>query len=81
MDTLALENIQRKFCKYLYFVKHAHYPVQSYPHTELLAEFDMCSLKVRRDYLIVLFLYKIINGFTFSPLTLGQLTYNTYTNV
>ncbi|CAH1380944.1 unnamed protein product [Tenebrio molitor] len=33
----------------------------------------MCWLKVRRDYLIVLFLYKIIKGFTFSPLTLGQL--------
>jgi hypothetical protein len=23
----ALEKIQRKFCKYLYFVKHGHYPV------------------------------------------------------
>jgi hypothetical protein len=52
--------------------------LQGYLYTVLLTEFDMCSLKARRNYLVVLFLYKIINGFTFSPVTLGQLNIPTY---
>ena len=44
-----IENVQRKFCKYVYFKKYHAYPVQGYPQDRLLLEFNMHSLELRRN--------------------------------
>ena len=57
-----LENVQRKFLKYLYFKKYKSYPLQGYPQTELLMEFGYLSLESRRSFFDIKFLNKILRG-------------------
>lgn len=65
----ALERVQRRFLKYLYFVKYHAYPVQNYPQCVLLATFSQSALADRRCYSSVLFLYKLVDGtFVSQPL-------------
>ena len=58
----SLENIQRKFLKILYFKKHRFYPEQGYPQTELLSEFNVTTLELRRKYFDIKFLNKVLNN-------------------
>ena len=58
----SLERIQRKFCKRLYYIKHGVYPVRSYPNDILLKEFNLCTLKARRTFGNIYFLFKLIHG-------------------
>lgn len=58
----SLENIQKKFCKRLFYIKYGTYPVRSYPYDALLEEFNIRSLRARRMCAGMLFLYKLIHG-------------------
>lgn len=71
-----VENVQRKFLKYLSFLSDGVYPVAGYPHDDLLARFGMQSLLVRRQYTMVLFLFKLLNGMIDSPALLSYVTFN-----
>ena len=71
----ALENIQRRFCKYVYFRKHGIYPVRNYPQKLLLAEFDLIPLVDRRKYFSLTFLYKLLHGIIQDSNLLSQINF------
>lgn len=64
---IALERVQRKFLKYLYFRKYGHYPSRGYENSRLCNEFDVPSLEYRRVAANLVFLYKLMNGLVDSP--------------
>jgi len=57
-----IEDVQRKFLKYLFFKKHNCYPTQGYPQSALLCEFGFLSLDTRRNFLDLKFLNKILHN-------------------
>ncbi len=57
-----LEYVQRRFLKYLYFLKHSNYPIQGYDQDLLREEFQIDSLRKRRTCSGLIFLYKLLNG-------------------
>lgn len=59
---MCLERIQRRFCKFLYMVRHGAYPVRHYRNADLLCEMNLNSLKVRRILACNVFLYKVLHG-------------------
>lgn len=58
----SLENIQRKFLKASAFMMTGSYPDRGTPQQDLLRQFNMQSLRARRDMHSVVFLHKIIGG-------------------
>ena len=56
-----IENTQKKFLKYLHFKRTANYP-HLIPYQELLINFDVDSLEIRRKIDAMKFLFKIINN-------------------
>ena len=58
----ALENVQRKFLKYMYMKVHGSYPVRNYPHDLLLTEFDFKSLIIRRNIKTLHMLHDLLHG-------------------
>ena len=58
----SLENIQRKFLKYLYFKELKQWPVRNCAQNFLLDKFAVRSLSCRRINSAIVFLYKLIHG-------------------
>ena len=54
--------VQRKFTKYLYFKKYGTYPTLHYPHDILLRQLNLVPLSARRDYYLLMFLFKIFHN-------------------
>src|SRR5699024_5193811 len=57
----SIENVQRRFVKYLWFKLDGVYSPRGFPNTVLLKRFDMIPLAYRRAVLILIFLHKLIN--------------------
>lgn len=68
-----LENIQRKFLKYLSYRNDGIYPIQGISHGILLTRFQTTLLESRRTIAEAIFLYKIINYIIDSPQILEQI--------
>lgn len=58
----AIERIQRKFCKYMYFIKYKRYPDVNYNYTDLVNEFNLEPLYIRRKVSYIMQLYKLVHG-------------------
>lgn len=59
----ALEKVQNKFLRYLYFKKHHRWPdYGTIRSTMLREEFEVLSLTSRRKFVMAMILYKIINN-------------------
>lgn len=71
-----LENVQRKFLKYLYFRKHGLYPYQGYDHSMLLDEFNYRSLASRRNNNSILYLYKVLHNMIDDSRFLSQIPFD-----
>ena len=72
----SIEKIQRKYCKLVYFKLHGVYPVQGYPHNQLLDELGIISLEVRRIFTCIIFLYKLVNGYIDSSRLLDIISFH-----
>jgi hypothetical protein len=59
---LLLKRIQRRFCKYLFYIRFGRYPERHYATNVLLDQFNFCSLDLRRKLASILFLYKLVHG-------------------
>ena len=57
-----LENVQRKFLKFLWFKVNKSYPPRGFKHLTLLNTFDFVSLEQRRTISSLMFLFKLINA-------------------
>ncbi len=57
-----LENVQRKFLKYLYFKDEGVWPVRNYPHVVLLERYKLNTLQCRRVVSALIFLHKLLNN-------------------
>ena len=53
----SLENVQRKFAKFLVYMLDSEYPVRGYPNDLLLERVQIASLSTRRVYFSVKCLY------------------------
>jgi len=62
-----LENIQRKFLKYLCYKCDGVYPEIGFSHERLLERFSLKTLDERRKSADIQFLFKLINGSIDSP--------------
>ena len=71
--TLALEQVQRKFLKYLAFRMDGLYPQRGTDNAALLHRFNFDSLQKRREQHAVIFLYKIFNGGIVCPSLLEEI--------
>ena len=60
--SVSIENVQRKFLKYIYYKKNKVYPPQGYPHPDLLTEFGVQSLHLRRKFSDLKFLNKVLTN-------------------
>jgi hypothetical protein len=60
--TAVIENIQRKFLKYLFFKEHKYYPPIGYRNELLWSEFNVLPLGIRRDLTALTVLHKIIHN-------------------
>lgn len=63
----AIEKVQRKFCKYLYFIKYGTYPDRHYSNELLLKEFSLFPLYQRRSLACCMLMFKLIHGHINSP--------------
>ena len=55
-----LESVQRRFLKFLSLRVDGVYPCRGYPHDVLLKRHNFLSLADRRQYMLVLFLHKVV---------------------
>lgn len=62
-----IENIQRKFLKYLWYKCDGVYPEIGFSHERLLERFSLKTLDERRKSADMQFLFKLINGLIDSP--------------
>lgn len=60
----SIENIQRKFLKYLSYKIDAVYPEQGIPYGHLLERHEVISLNMRRKTALLIFIHKIFNAKT-----------------
>ena len=58
----ALEYVQRRFLKFLYFKIHKVYPPQGYPQELLISEFGLTPLETRRKCFDIKFLNKVCHN-------------------
>lgn len=56
-----IEAVQRRFLKYICFKEDGNYPLRNVDHLLLLNRFHVIALELRRIYLAVAFLYKLIH--------------------
>ena len=73
--SLMVEQVQRKFLKYLSFKEDNVYPERGINNELLLQRFNIESLQKRRDMQAVILLFKIINGTTTCPSLLEQFNF------
>lgn len=60
--SLLLENVQRKFLKFLTFKVDGQYPYRGIDQEYLLGRFNLHSLQYRRTLAAVIFLYKLLHS-------------------
>lgn len=72
---LMVEQVQRKFLKFLSFKEDNSYPERGINNELLLQRFNFDSLQKRRDMQAVILLFKIINGNTKCPSLLEQFNF------
>lgn len=58
----SLEQVQRRFLKYLYFKEHFTYPVQGYSHDSLLHTYNVTQLDLRRSQIDLKFLFNLLHN-------------------
>nr|CAH7760073.1 unnamed protein product [Callosobruchus chinensis] len=71
----AVEAIQRKFLKYLYFKTHGHYPERGFSQLILLKAHDMELLVDRRNLASLSFLYKLVNNIVDCPYLVAKVNF------
>ena len=71
-----IENIQRKFLKYLSFKVDGVYPQRGVDYELLLRRFDFESLKFRRFLASLACLFKLVHGIIDSPNMLSLINFN-----
>lgn len=71
-----LEQVQRKFLKFLSFKQDGVYPAIGFPHSDLLDRFSISSLENRRSINELIFLYKLIHGIYICPNLLEKLNFH-----
>ena len=76
VHTESLENIQRRFLKFLSFKIDGQYPYVGIPQQNLLNRFSVLSLQNRRKMQSLIFLNKLINNKIDSPQLLEQLNFH-----
>lgn len=72
---VAIEYVQRKFAKYLWFKDQHVYPIRGISNLTLNAEYNLTSLEDRRSICSLLFLYKLLHGLYNSPFLLSQINF------
>lgn len=72
---LAIERVQRKFLKYLYFRKHRSYPCRGYPGDLLTQEFCVMSLEKRRILSTLVFLVNLVRRHIDCPAMLNFINF------
>ena len=72
----VLERVQRRFLKYLHFKTNGVYPERGISQIQLLSNFDYHLLSSRREFVSVVFLYKILNNQIDSPSLLTEIYIN-----
>ena len=73
--TITLENVQRRFMKYIHYKSIGNYPPRGYPNELLLQETELDSLELRRQYFDAMFVINIANGNTDSGSILQRLNF------
>lgn len=71
----ALERIQRKFLKYLFFKCNGAFPIRGYDHRMLLQSFNITSLAARRGVRSVTYLYDLLHNRVDSPALLEHIPF------
>ena len=72
---VTLENVQRRFMKYLHHRSTGNYPPRGYPNDLLLQETQLDALELRREYFDAMFIINITNGNIDSSLILQQINF------
>lgn len=73
----AIEGIQKKFLRYLYFKVHKKSAIaERVSYSNLLEEFSFVSLKFRRNFAEHIFLFKLLNGIIDAPDLLHSVAFN-----
>lgn len=72
----CIERVQKKFIKFLYFMKHGSYPDRNHSYESLLNEFEFASLRKVREINDLIFLYKIVHNQVDSMALLSSLQFN-----
>lgn len=73
---IALENVQRRFLKFLAFRSDGFYPNRGYSQSTLLTRFEIPSLELRRIKTTLIFLYKLLHNLIDSPALLSQIYFH-----
>lgn len=71
----ALENVQRKFLKFLYYKTYGIYPPKGYDQELLRNNFNYKSLQYRRFVTCIMFIFKLIKGLIDNKDFLAQLPF------
>lgn len=72
----SLENILRRFLKFMSYIIDGVYPAVGFPQHILLSRFDIESLEARRDKQALLFLFKLIHNVLSYPPLLEKLPFS-----
>ena len=67
-----LERVQKRFLRFLYFKQYGYYPFL-YPTAFILGMVGYNSLSVRRDWLAICHIYKLLRGFVDNPIILRRI--------
>ena len=73
--TDAIEAVQKKFVKYMYYKRYNTYPKNEFNYNNCLIEFGVLSLDERRKIHSCLYLYKIINSMIDDSIILSNLNF------
>ena len=72
---ITLEKVQRKFVKFLYFKKYGYYPARGFDHDQLLYNFQLDLLEVRRNKAAISFMTGVANGWVDCNYLLSRLNF------
>lgn len=71
-----IENVQRKFLKFLYYVSDGVYPERGYDYKRMVHRFGVATLQHRREVFSVTFLFNLIHGKIDCSMLLNGMLYN-----
>ena len=70
-----VENIQRRFLKYLVYMEDGIYPVRGVDQMQLLSRFNELPLSTRRQIQSIKFLYKLLHNAIDCPFLLNEVSF------